>query len=93
MIPPSPDATGFLVRGRLSRVGEHYLRHADGSYFVKSGTNSPENLLGYAGFDNTVRSEAPFTCGRTPAFASLIVETSVWFACTASGSSVPSNEC
>lgn len=50
VIGPSPDATGFLVRGRLSHVGEHYLRHADGTYFLKSGTNSPENLFGFSGF-------------------------------------------
>ena len=47
-----PGAEGFLAKGRLEYVGEHYLRFQDGSYFIKTGTNSPENLLGYSGFDN-----------------------------------------
>ncbi|MEM9883059.1 MAG: DUF5060 domain-containing protein [Planctomycetota bacterium] len=48
-----PDAPGFASRGRLAYDGGHYLRYADGSYFLKSGMDSPENLLGYRGFDNT----------------------------------------
>jgi len=51
--PASADAEGFYARGKLRYVGEHYLRFADGSWFVKAGSNSPENLLGFAGFDNT----------------------------------------
>ena len=52
--PADPDAPGFLRRGRLEYVGEHYLRFRDGSSFVKSGTNSPENLLGFSGFTDVV---------------------------------------
>jgi hypothetical protein len=48
---PSPKAPGFLAHGPLEYVSERYLRHADGTWFLKTGTNSPENLLGYAGFD------------------------------------------
>jgi hypothetical protein len=49
------DATGrdFRRRGRLRYVGEHYLRFADGSYFLKTGVDSPENFLAYDDFDNT----------------------------------------
>src|SRR5690606_18928602 len=46
-----PAAQGFHRKGPLEAVGSRYLRHRDGSWFLKTGTNSPENLLGYAGFD------------------------------------------
>lgn len=48
-----PEAPGFLRWGRLEYVGEHYLKFRDGPYWIKGGTDSPENFLGYAGFDNT----------------------------------------
>lgn len=48
-----PEAPGFLKWGRLEYVGEHYRKFRDGPYWIKGGTNSPENFLGYAGFDNT----------------------------------------
>jgi len=50
---PDADATGFFANGRLDYVGEHYLRFRDGTYYIKSGADSPENWLGYVGFDNT----------------------------------------
>ena len=40
-------------KGMLRYVGERYLRFDDGSYFVKGGTDSPENLLAYGAFDDT----------------------------------------
>ena len=48
------NAPGFLKYGRLNYVGGHYLKFADGPYWIKSGTDSPENFLGYAGIDGTV---------------------------------------
>jgi hypothetical protein len=51
------DKTGedFRAKGMLKYVGEHYLQHAgSGDFFIKGGTDSPENFLAYAGFDNTV---------------------------------------
>jgi len=51
--PLDPAAPGFHKYGRLEYVGEHYLKHRDGPYFIKTGTDSPENFLGYEGFDNT----------------------------------------
>ena len=50
----SGAAPGFVQRGRLEYVGEHYLKFRDGPYWIKGGTDSPENLLGFAGFDNTL---------------------------------------
>ncbi len=46
------NADGFLSQGRLEYVGEHYLKFRDGGFFLKGGSNSPENLLGFAGFDD-----------------------------------------
>jgi hypothetical protein len=58
------DKTGrdFRAHGRLQYVGGHYLRHAgSGAYFLKAGADSPETLLAYADFDDTVarRPNAP----------------------------------
>ncbi|NJL30502.1 MAG: DUF5060 domain-containing protein [Phycisphaerales bacterium] len=48
------NAPGFLSKGRLTYTGNHYLQTlGDGKYWIKGGTDSPENLLGYLGFDNT----------------------------------------
>ena len=40
-------------KGMLRYVGERYLQFDDGSYFVKAGADSPENLLAYGAFDDT----------------------------------------
>lgn len=48
-----PAAPGFLKWGWLEYAGGHYLKFNDGPYWLKGGTDSPETLLGYAGFDNT----------------------------------------
>jgi len=48
-----PDAPGFLRWGRLEYAGGHYLKFAEGPYWLKGGTDSPENLLGYVGFHGT----------------------------------------
>ena len=57
MVGPSPippEARDFRGRGRLQYVGERYLRFAGtGRPFIKGGAGSPENLLGYYGFDGT----------------------------------------
>jgi PelA/Pel-15E family pectate lyase len=51
--PRDPHAPGFLKRGRLAYDGTFYLKFADGSHFLRGGTDEPENFLGYAGFDRT----------------------------------------
>ncbi len=65
--PAAPDGTtgGFLVRpqtdaaegfyrpGRLEYVGAHYLKLRDGEYWLKGGSNSPEDFLAFEGFVNT----------------------------------------
>ncbi|OAV43940.1 DUF5060 domain-containing protein [Lewinella sp. 4G2] len=43
-------------RGRLQRTHPRYLQWAETEdYFLKGGTDSPENLLGYFEFDSTYR--------------------------------------
>lgn len=47
----SPD---FRSKGRLQYTGGRYLTHSGtGEIFLKGGTDSPENLLGYKDFDGT----------------------------------------
>lgn len=53
-----PEAPGFLKWGRLEYVGGHYLKFKDGPYWIRGGTDSPENFLAYKGFDNTTGSHA-----------------------------------
>lgn len=47
------DAPSFLRHGRLEYVGSHYMKFRDGPYWIKGGTDSPENLLGFSGIDGT----------------------------------------
>ncbi len=54
------DKTGrdMRAKGRLDYVGKHHLRHAGtGRYFMKAGTDSPENLLSYADFDGDFKAD------------------------------------
>jgi hypothetical protein len=51
-----PHAPGFRKWGRLEYVGSRYLKFANGPSWIRGGTDSPENFLAYAGFDNTPAS-------------------------------------
>ena len=56
----SSDKAGrdLRARGRLEYVGKHHLRFAGtGKYFMKAGTDSPENLLAYADFDGDFKTD------------------------------------
>lgn len=55
------SAPGFLSLGRLDYAGGHYLKFADGGYWIKGGADSPENWLGYEGFDNTPQARLDFS--------------------------------
>lgn len=50
--PCDEEAPGFLSKGVLEHVGEHYLKFREGEFFIKGGTDSPENFFGYMGFDD-----------------------------------------
>lgn len=43
----------FKGKGKLEYVGDHYLRWTTGEYYLKVGSNSPDNFLEYNEFDNT----------------------------------------
>ena len=49
------DSIDMRHRGRLTTDGRYYRFANNGPYWIKGGTNSPENLLAYVGFDNTYR--------------------------------------
>ncbi len=50
----------FRAKGRLGYANAHYLRFAEtGDYFIKGGTDSPENFLAYYQFDGTYDSGGP----------------------------------
>lgn len=40
-------------KGKLEYVGEHFMQWTTGEYFLKIGSNSPENLFEYIGFDDS----------------------------------------
>jgi hypothetical protein len=53
-VAPAPaGARGMWRYGRLAYAGGHYLRFRGGPYWLKTGTNSPENFLAYSGFEDT----------------------------------------
>ena len=54
--PTAPPGPGLLQWGRLEYVGGHYLKFRNGPYWIRGGTDSPENFLAYAGFENTTPS-------------------------------------
>ncbi len=50
--------TDFRGKGRLEYVDKHHLRFAGtGEYFMKMGTDAPENLLAYADFDGDFKTD------------------------------------
>jgi hypothetical protein len=53
VLPRDTGSPGFLRWGRLEYVGGHYLKFADGPYWIKGGTDTPEDFLSYEDFDNT----------------------------------------
>ncbi len=54
------DKSGIDFRGKgaLKHVGEAYLQFANGDWYLKSGTDSPENILAYEEFDGTYSLDA-----------------------------------
>lgn len=55
--PVDPTAPGFFGLGRLEYAGGHFLKFRHGPYWLKTGTNSPENFLAYSGFEDTADSD------------------------------------
>ena len=56
--PTDKGGRDLRGKGRLEYVGKHHLRFAGtGRYFMKAGTDSPENLLAYADFDGDFKAD------------------------------------
>jgi len=53
------DKTGRDLRGKgmLQYVGERYLKFQNGEYFLKCGSDAPENFLAYDQFDGTFQND------------------------------------
>lgn len=53
------DKTGrdFRGKGRLQYVDERYLKFQNGEYFLKCGSDAPENFLAYDKFDGTFHND------------------------------------
>lgn len=53
------DKTGrdFRGKGMLQYVGERYLKFQNGEYFLKCGSDAPENFLAYDKFDGTFQND------------------------------------
>lgn len=47
------SAEGFHKKGLLISSDTHYFRFSDGTYWLKGGTDSPEDFLSYSGFSGT----------------------------------------
>ena len=59
VLPSNKSAPDFRApqRGLLTHDNGYYRFQNSGRYWLKGGPNSPENLLGYVGFDDTYRIE------------------------------------
>lgn len=58
--PQDKDAAGYMKWGRLEYIGKFYLKFRDGPYWLKGGTDEPEDFLGYVGFTNTPKATHRF---------------------------------
>ena len=56
VVAQEQNAAGFLKSGRLEYVGAFYMKFRDGGYWIKGGTDEPEDFLAYNGFVNTPRA-------------------------------------
>ena len=53
IVPRDPEAAGFLKWGRLAYAGKHYLKFAEGPYWIRGGTDEPK--IFWATWDSTTR--------------------------------------
>lgn len=58
VIPPKANDGSFSAKGRLTASEGFFKFEGSEKYFIKVGANSPENFLGYVGFDGTYRMKA-----------------------------------
>ena len=58
------EGNDFRAHGRLEAYKGYYRFRHSGNYWMKGGTNSPENLLAYKDFDGTYRVKASQRAGE-----------------------------
>ena len=54
--PPEVTAPGFFATGTLLDSGKHHRKFEFGPYYLKAGTNSPENFLALRATDDITKS-------------------------------------
>ncbi len=59
VVASDKNAPDFRGRGILRYVDQPYLRFDDGSWYLKGGTNSPENMFAYTDIDGTSSLSTP----------------------------------
>lgn len=54
VLPTNKSGVDYRGKGMLRYVGEHHFQFAgSGEYYLKTGADTPENMLAYADFDGT----------------------------------------
>lgn len=67
VLPSDKDGADFRAQGRLINQAGFYQFAGSGQYWLKGGTNSPENLLAFDDFDGTYRVKAEAREGEAAA--------------------------
>ncbi|AQQ10398.1 hypothetical protein L21SP3_02230 [Sedimentisphaera cyanobacteriorum] len=58
VVPSDKSGRDFRGKGRLEYVGKTFLKFAgSGEYFIKQGTDAPENFLAYEDFDGNFKTD------------------------------------
>ncbi len=55
--PTDKSGRDFRGKGMLQYVGERYLKFQNGEYFLKCGSDAPENFLAYNKFDGNFQND------------------------------------
>lgn len=58
VIPSNKTGSDFRAKGRLVKRGNYLYHEGNDELFLKSGVDSPENMLGFLDFDGTYFGEA-----------------------------------
>ncbi|MGM0408377.1 MAG: Kelch repeat-containing protein [Bacteroidota bacterium] len=61
------EGDDFRAHGRIEAANGYFKFRGTNNYWLKAGTNSPENLLAYVDFDNTYRMKAEAREGEAAA--------------------------
>ncbi|WP_346880913.1 DUF5060 domain-containing protein [uncultured Algibacter sp.] len=67
VVDSDKEGPDFRAHGRLEAAKGYFKFRDTNNYWLKAGTNSPENLLGYVDFDDTYRVKAEARKGEATA--------------------------